>query len=294
MTQAEDNKEKLEKALSEIEQPKMNWKVIGQIALVFVVLWVLAGMAEPYIGIWGFVVVGIVTAIALGFAIYVWRLMRKSSGLMNILKGATDAEGRRDAIAQLDAKGDDAMAQMAKAQLVAQEDPKEAMRILESIDLDKAPKVVQTDVRAQLGMMYLMKNRVKDARKLADDMEINPQAGEKQQAMYAAVMCEAFARSGETDRAERILKDYDPQNASYEDMRALLYRAHIYLAMKQKNKGRARTYMMHLARLDINQLGAFVQEGANPQMKKLAMEAIRKVRKADGESPLQKVHYRRY
>ena len=43
------------------------------------------------------------------------------------------------------------MTTIAQAQLVSQEDPGEAVRILEGIDIKKAPAMVQDDVRANLG-----------------------------------------------------------------------------------------------------------------------------------------------
>ncbi len=40
-------------ALEEIEQPKMNWKVLGLIGLALAVVWVIAGILQPTIGLRG-------------------------------------------------------------------------------------------------------------------------------------------------------------------------------------------------------------------------------------------------
>ncbi|MEM6957128.1 MAG: hypothetical protein AAF411_05075 [Myxococcota bacterium] len=276
-------------ALAQLEQPKMKWKVVAQIAVGFIILWVIAGMLSPYLGIWGFVGAGVLTLIALGFAFYIWRMTKKSSNIMGILKGATDEEGRKRAIEALQSQGDgDAMAKLAEAQLVAQEDPKAAMEVLESIDIPKAPKLVQNDVRAQLGLMYLIHGRAKDARALADAITLEAQPQPKQKAMYAAVMCEAWARTGKADEAAKLLSDYDPEDPAYDDMQALLYRAQIFVSLKKKKKGRARTAMMRLARIDANQLGAFLQKGTHPEVKRLAMEVLQK----EGYAPKQRVQFR--
>lgn len=276
-------------ALSGLDRPAFRWKIFAQIGVGFVVLWVLAGMLTPYIGMWGLGIAGVLTVIALGFGVYIWRLTRKSAAIVDILKGATDDEGRAKAIAALGAQGGDAMNEMARAQLVAQQDPKEAMAILEGIDIAKAPKLVQNDVRAQLGLMYLLHNRAKDARKLADEIKLDAQPQPKQKAMYAAVMGESMARTGSEAAAAALLEDYDPTDEAYAEVAGLLYRAQMYVAMRQKKKGRARTAMMRLAKQDPNQLGAFMQKGTHPDIKRLAMEVLRK----EGYAPKQKMQFKR-
>lgn len=263
-------------ALEGLERPSMNWKVLAQIAVGIGVVWLIAGLVSPYIGIWGYVVAGIITLAAIGIGLWVWRLMRKSSAIVDILKGATDDEGRAAAVAALKGKDGDAMAKMAQAQLVAQDDPKEAVAILESIDLKKAPKLIQNDVRAQLALMYLLQNKPRDARELADEIKLDAQPQPKQKALYAAVMSESFARTGKAKEAAKLLEDYDPEDSAYAEMSALLYRAQIYTWLKMKKRGRARTSMMRLAKADANQLGAFLQKGTHPEIKRLAQEVLQR------------------
>ncbi|MGB0680387.1 MAG: hypothetical protein ACPGUV_12060, partial [Polyangiales bacterium] len=54
------------KALEGLERPRMRWKVVAQIALAFVVLWVTALMAVPYVQYWGVGVAGVLTLVAAG------------------------------------------------------------------------------------------------------------------------------------------------------------------------------------------------------------------------------------
>ena len=279
-------------ALTNLEKPRTPWKILIQIAVGFAVLWVVAGMLTPYIGYWGLGVAGVLTLVALGFGFYIWRLTRKSSDIMEILKGATDADGRDAAIAALQAKGDDVMGKLAQAQLVGQEDPKAAMAILEEIDIDKAPKLLQNDVRAQLALMYLLHNRAKDARKLAEDIKLDAQPQPKQKAMYAAVIAESFARCGKVKEANELLEDFDPDGDgadAFGEMKPLLYRAQMFASLRDKKRGRARTAMMRLAKIDPNQLGAFMQKGTHPDVKRLAREVLEK----EGYVPKQKMQFQR-
>jgi tetratricopeptide (TPR) repeat protein len=224
-------------ALDQIEQPKMNWKVLGLIGLALAVIWVIAGILQPNIGYVGFIVAGVLTLIALGFLVWVWRLTRKSADIAAILKGATDKESRLAALEQLRARqtpgGKDALNAIAQAQLVAQENPGEAIAILEAIDLKKAPAMVQDDVRANLAMFYLMQGRARDARELADEIRLDRQPQARAKAMYAAVVAESFARTGNADAAMEQLLEVDP-----------------------------------------NMVAAFVQKGQRPELTRLAKQVL--------------------
>lgn len=256
----------------------MNWKVIAQIAVGFLVLWVLAAMAQPYIGIWGYVVVGVLTAAALGLGIYVFRMTRKSAALIEILREAKDPESRKLALerlqAQQSAEGKDAMNALAQAQLLAQESPQKAIAVLEKVDLEKAPAMVADDIRANLGLFYLAQGRAKDARKLADAIRLDRQPQAKAKAMYAAVMAEAFARTGAPGEAMKLLATYSPDDESYGEVRLLLHRARVYAAVQEKKRGLAKRSLEALVNEspEIVQQLAFVER--RPEINKLAKQVL--------------------
>ncbi|NLE49059.1 MAG: urea transporter [Sandaracinaceae bacterium] len=266
------------KAMEQIETPRMNWKVIAQIAVGFLVLWVLAAMAQPYIGIWGYVVVGVLTAAALGLGIYVFRMTRKSAALIEILREAKDPESRKLALerlqAQQSAEGKDAMNALAQAQLLAQESPQKAIAVLEKVDLEKAPAMVADDIRANLGLFYLAQGRAKDARKLADAIRLDRQPQAKAKAMYAAVMAEAFARTGAPGEAMKLLATYSPDDESYGEVRLLLHRARVYAAVQEKKRGLAKRSLEALVNEspEIVQQLAFVER--RPEINKLAKQVL--------------------
>jgi tetratricopeptide (TPR) repeat protein len=269
------------KAFENIEKPTIKWRSIALIGAAFVVLWLTAFMIQSYSAgeWWGWISVGVVGALtiaAIGFGIYVWRLTQKSRGLVDLLSQATDAEGRKRAIAELEKAGaKDAMAALARAQLVAQSDPLEAMAILESIDVAKAPAVVQDDVRANLAFLYLIQNRAKDARALADHIRLDRQPNAKAKAMYAAVSAEAFARTGRPDEAKKLLETFDASDKEYAEVQPMLLRAQVYTYVATKNRGLAQSAMNKMADLDPNSLAPFLQKGARPELMELAKKALK-------------------
>lgn len=279
-------------ALEQIEQPKMNWKVLGLIGVALAVVWVIAGILQPNIGYVGFIVAGVLTLIALGFLIWVWRLTRKSADIAAILKGATDKESRLAALEQLRARqspgGKDALNAIAQAQLVAQENPGEAIRILEAIDLKKAPAMVQDDVRANLAMFYLMQGRARDARELADEIRLDRQPQARAKAMYAAVIAEAYARTGKPEEARKLLDTYDPSDKEFGQVAGMLLRAQVYTFTATKKRGRAQKAMEQLLEVDPNMVAAFVQKGQRPEVSRLA----RQVLGSAGAIPKQKIRMR--
>ncbi|MBT8454222.1 MAG: tetratricopeptide repeat protein [Deltaproteobacteria bacterium] len=279
-------------ALEQIEQPKMNWKVLGLIGVALAVVWVIAGILQPSIGYVGLIVAAVLSVIALGFLIWIWRLTRKSADIAAILKGATDKEGRLAALEQLRARqspgGKDALNAIAQAQLVAQEEPAEAIRILEGIEINKAPAMVQDDVRANLAMFYLMTGRARDARELANEIRLDRQPQAKAKAMYAAVVAESLARTGDAEEARKLLETYDPKDKEFGQVSGMLLRAQVYTYTATKKRGRAREAMDQLLEVDPNMVAAFMQKGTRPELSRLAKQVLA----SGGALPKQKMRVR--
>jgi hypothetical protein len=262
-------------ALAQIETPTVKWTVIAQIAGGLAVLWVTAFMAVPWISYVGVAVVGAITLAAIGFGFYVWRLTTRQRSILNIMKSATDAEGRKKALAELGEGGDsDAMRTLAKAQILAANDPAEAQKVLESIDIKKAPMVVQDEVRAQLALMYLRNSRVREARALADEIRLDRQPQPKAKAFYAAIMAESFARTGKADEAKKLLDTYDASDATYAEARAMLLRAQVFTCVQLKKRGLAKKAMDTLADVEPGMVAAFTLKGTPPEIIQLARQTL--------------------
>ena len=262
-------------ALAQIETPQIKWKVIAQIGGAFAVLWVTAVMAMQWVGYVGLIVMGVLTLAAIGFGLYLWRMTRRQRAILEIMKTATDAEGRKRAIEELSAGGgSDAMKAVAQAQLLAATDPNEALKVLEGIDLKKAPMVVQDEVRAQLSLLYLRNNRVKDARALADDMRLDRQPQPKAKAFYAAIMAEAFSRTGKAEEAKKLLDTYTDADPAYAEVRSILLRAQVFTYFQLKKRGLAQKAMLTLAEVEPGMLAAFTMKGTNPEIIALARQTL--------------------
>lgn len=263
-------------ALSQIETPQIRWQVIAQIGGGLAVLWVTAFMAVPWVSYVGVGIVALVTLAVIGFGIYVWRLTKRQRSILDIMKGATDAEGRKKALASLGEGGADseAMRSLAKAQLLAATDPAEAQRTLEGIDIKKAPMVVQDEVRAQLAMMYLRASRVREARALADEMRLDRQPQPKAKAFYAAIMAESFSRTGKPEEAKKLLETYDASDTAYAEVRAMLLRAQVFTYFQLKKRGLAKKAMDTLADVEPGMVAAFTLKGTPPEIIQLARQTL--------------------
>ena len=265
----------LGEAIAQQETPRFKWKPVLQIAAAFAVLWVTAFIVSPFIGMWGVGVVAVLTVVAIGFGIYVWRLTSRSKAIVDIMKGATDESGRKKAMEELaEGSGKDAMKALAHAQLLSQTDPGEAQRVLEGVDVGKAPAVLQDDIRAQLAMLYLRNNRTREARELADQVRLDRRPDAKTKGLYAAIVAESFARTGSDGEARKLLETYTPEKAAGDEVKAMLLRAQVYTFMAQKKRGRAQQAMQALAAIEPNLVAAFVQKGNPPELMKLARQVL--------------------
>ena len=81
-------------AASNVEVPRIKWKVIGAILGGFAILWFTALMMMPAIGYWGVGVMGVLTVVAIGLGIYVFRMTQKQREILDIMKGAQGEAGR--------------------------------------------------------------------------------------------------------------------------------------------------------------------------------------------------------
>jgi hypothetical protein len=262
-------------ALAQIETPQIKWTVIAQIAGGLAVLWVTAFMAVPWISYVGVGIVGAITLAAIGFGIYIWRLTTRQRSILQIMKSATDDEGRKKALAELgEGGGNDAMKSLAKAQLLAANDPAEAQRVLEGIDLKKAPMVVQDEVRAQLALMYLRNSRVREARALADEIRLDRQPQPKAKAFYAAIMAESFARTGKAEEAKKLLDTYSADDPAFVEVRVMLLRALVFTCIQLKKRGLAKRAMETLAEVEPGMVAAFTIKGTPPEIIALARQTL--------------------
>lgn len=252
-----------------------------RLAIPVVGAWLLCGLLASivYSQTWKIVLVSvpvIITVLAAGLIVFALRQTKKAEGVANILSGIETDDDRKKAIEQLEtasAKNDPA-AIFAKAQLELQEDPRKALATLERINLAKVLAPVADEARGQRAMIHLMLGEVSEARTLVSSIELKRHQEPRTRAMLAAVSAEAWARSGEAQRALDTLKLFDPDDAAFEQLRPQLYRSYAYAYAHTNDIKGLRRMLKKLAAQDIRLLGGFMMKRTHPLLQKEAKKAL--------------------
>ena len=278
---AEEVKQELRELSQGEDRPPVDLtKIFRNIALVVVIIWILAFILSgtwkgsgPYV----FGTAGVLTVAGIGAALWLQSYVKKTTALAGILKGADTEEGRKAALERLSTefKKDDTQALIAKAQLQMQDNPREALETLESINLDKALAPVAGQVRAMRAMIHLTIGETAEARALADKLELGKQQEPKTRVMFAAVAAEAWARTGQGKKAVDTLDLFNPEDPEMGEMRAQLWRSRAFAyAATNDVKGIARA-VKKLADINPHLLGMFVgQKKIHPLLEKEAKQVV--------------------
>jgi hypothetical protein len=265
--------------------PALDAKTLGlRIGIPIVIAWVIAAMVRHWIA---YAVVGVLTAAAIGLAIFAVTFQRKTQRVQSIVGGAKTKEQRQAAIEQLDAefKKGDARGIFAKAQLQMQEDPQAALQTLEAIDLAKEPGPVADEARAQRAMLHLLLSEPQKARVLVDAIDLQRHNDQKSKATLASVICEAWARTGQAKRAVEILELFDADDVALADVKPGLLRAKVFAYGAMDDIKSARTAMHQLAKIDARIVAGFAQKGVHP----LVVKEAKKILERSGMMPKQVV-----
>lgn len=222
------------------------------------------------------VVPGAVTVAVLGVLFWTLRQAKKARGVANILRGVESAEDRQAALEKLERgfkKGDPAKL-FAQAQLEMQEDPRKALATLEQIDLNKVMAPVADEARSQRAMIHLMLGEVSLARQLADNVDLKRHQDARSRAMMAAVVAEAWARSGQAKKALETLELFDPNDEQLEPLRPQLYRALAYAYVHTNRLKDLRRVLRRLLDIDVRLLGGFLMKRTHPLLQKEARRLV--------------------
>ncbi|MEZ4227073.1 MAG: hypothetical protein R3B13_39405 [Polyangiaceae bacterium] len=233
----------------------------------------------------------VVTVILIGIVVWALRQASKARGVASILSRVESAEDRKAALEELGKsfKKKDPAAVFAKAQLELQEDPKQALATLEEIDLGKVMAPVADEARAQRGMIHLMLGEVDPARRLVDGIDLKRHSEPKARAMMAAVIAEAWSRTGQAKKGLETLEVFDPEDAEYEALRPQLWRAYAFAYAYCSNVKGMRRALRKLLDQDARLLAGFVGKRSHPLLQKEA----RKLLEQSGQIPRKMVIQRR-
>ena len=233
-------------------------------------------------------VMGGLTLALAGLAFWAIRFARRSRAVAQIVGGADTPEARKEALAKLetDFKKDDTAAIFAKAQLQMQEDPRAALKTLEQVNLQKVMAPVADEARVQRAMIHLLLGEIEDARNLVDNVDLSRHKDAKTRATMAAIVGEAWARSGQAKKAVELLETFDPDDADYVDLRPQLLRARAFAYAWASNTKQMKQAVRRLAQLNVQYLSGFISRkkhpmgvpprGIHPMLEKEAFEIVSK------------------
>jgi hypothetical protein len=239
-------------------------------------------------------IVAAVLTLAIGIAAFlVRRNLIKSEEMGALLIGdEMSAADRAERLGKLEAKVEkgDSAAILAKAQLQMQDDPKAALLTLEKIDLEKAQKLIALQVRAMRGTIHLQLHEVGKARELADQMDLSKAPDPKSRAGFAAVVAEAWARSGNPIEASELLDKYDEDDKDNSDVRLQLLRARAFTCAHRQNIQGMKKALKSLQEISPQLAAMFVgQKRVHPLLEQEAMRLLQK----SGLAPKAKVQFAR-
>jgi hypothetical protein len=249
--------------------PRKTWLWIGGITLAVWAFTINTGSNVLLI------IVGSLTLVLIGVLLWAMRAIHKHKSTVSLLQGAVASpEARREALAKL-SEGKDANSPtnlFARSQLLAQDDPAGALKLLSSIELRAYPPAMQDDVSLLQTQLYLRLGRTGDARKSADQMNLdNPQRKEIRP-LAASIVAEAWARAGKPKEALALLDTIELPRKDAEQIALQIRVARIFARFAANQRGPARSELAALADEDPNQLGRFVmpQFRVHPELQKLA------------------------
>ena len=275
-----------------------NLKSLGmRLGIPLLVLWVGAFILNGWIPK---AIVGGLTLALAGLAFWAIRFAKRSRAVAQIVGGADTPEARKEALAKLetDFKKDDTAAIFAKAQLQMQEDPREALKTLEQVNLQKVMAPVADEARVQRAMIHLLLGETEDARNLVDNVDLTRHKEAKTRATMVAIIGEAWARSGQAKKAVELLETFDPDDADYVDIRPQLLRSRAFAYAWASNTKQMKQTVRRLAQLNVQYLSGFITRkkhpmgvpprGVHPMLEKEAFDIVAK----SGTAPRQ-MQYKR-
>lgn len=224
------------------------------------------------------IIVGVLTALVAFVLAWAFRAIRKQQGMIKLLQGATNADARRAALARL-SEGKDAGSPtnlFARAQLLASDDPKAALALLEPVELRTFPPAMQDDVALLKMQLLLGFGRTADARKCADSMNLDNPTRKEVRALSASIVAEAWARTGKSKDALALLETIEVPKQNAEQIRVQMRVARTFAKFAGGSRQAARNELSALANEDVNLLSRFLapQFRVHPELQKLARSVL--------------------
>jgi hypothetical protein len=242
---------------------------------------------------WAYILAGVLSAAAGGVVFWGWKRTEHSMKVAEILQSVdpTSKEGRQAALEKLEASGldkGDVGATLARAQLTMQDDPDKALAELESIDVSRILPAEADQIRFQKALILLTRGEVDRARPLVDLIELSRHEDPKSRAVMAAVIAEAWARSGQARKGMELLDLYKLDDPALAELKLQFLRARAFAAASLNNMKEVRKVLKQLAAENPQYLGIFVQKKVHP----LLMQEAKVMLMQSGAIPRARPQYR--
>lgn len=258
------------------QQGGVAWKRLVIIGAVVIGAWVFAISTGNLVVE---IIVGVLTLALLVILGLSFRMLSKQKKVVSLLQGSTASpEARKEALAKLtESKDADSPTSIfARAQLQAQDDPDAALRLLDKVELKAYPPMMQDDVSLLRVQLCLGLGRTQDARKSADLINLdNPQRAQMR-AMGAAIVAEAWARTGKSKDALALIETIEYPKENREQIETQVRIARVFARFASNQRGAARNELNALANDNPDYLGRFVlpQFRVHPELQKLARSVL--------------------
>ena len=225
------------------------------------------------------IILGALTALLAFVLLRAFLFIRKQKSVVGLLQGAASSpEKRKEALEKLEA-GKDANSPtnvFARAQLMAAEDPGEALKLLNTIALNKFPPGMQDDVSLLKTQLYLGLGKTADARKNADSINLDNPERKAARPLAASIVAEAWARTGKPKEALALLDSVEIPKKDGEQIGMQMQVARVFARFAANQRKQAETELIALSDKDVNLLGRFLDPRfrVHPELQKLARRVL--------------------
>jgi len=245
--------------LAALEPKKLATRIGIPLAIVWVIAFILEGWIPKVVAL-------VITLAVAGLVIWVMRYAQKQRSVMNLMKGASSPEGRKEALQKLETEfdKDDTAAVMARAQLEMQDDPAKGLATLESIKLEKVMPPLADQVRAQRAMVHLIRGETEAAKELVSKIDLTRQKEVKERTFIAAIIGEAWARGGQAKKAVELLETLDPNDAAFEEFKPQLLRSRAFAYAWTNDSKKMKATLRTLSGMNVQYLASFITKKKNP------------------------------
>jgi hypothetical protein len=225
------------------------------------------------------IIVGVLTLLLAAVLLRAYFFIRKQKNVVGLLQGAaTSPEKRKEALEKLEA-GKDANEPtniFARSQLMAAEDPQAAIKLIETVPLNKFPPAMQDDVSLLKTQLYLGLGRTADARKNADSINLDNPERKQARALAGSIVAEAWARTGKPKEALALLDSIEIPKKDGEQIAVQMQVARVFARFAANQRKQAETELVALSDKDVNLLGRFLDPRfrVHPELQKLARRVL--------------------